>query len=64
MTFLSILFERTVANTEKETPEAPVFFVDLNLDQVIDAITAGFQEYDPNIDIGKLNQDLYSEYDK
>ena len=45
MTFLSILFERTVANTKKETPEAPVFFVDLNLDQVIDAITAGFQEY-------------------
>jgi DNA mismatch repair ATPase MutS len=45
MTFNSILFERTDDGTNKETLEAPVFFVDLNLDQVIDAITAGRQEY-------------------
>jgi len=45
MTFHSILFERTEDNIIKETLEAPVFFVDLNLDQVIDTITAGKQEY-------------------
>jgi len=45
MTFHSILFERTEDNLKKETLEAPIFFVDLNLDQVIDAITAGRREY-------------------
>jgi DNA mismatch repair ATPase MutS len=45
MTFHSILFERTEDSIKKETLEAPVFFVDLNLDQIIDAITAGRQEY-------------------
>jgi hypothetical protein len=45
VTFHSILFERTEDSTKKETPEEPVFFVDLNLDQIIDAITAGRQEY-------------------
>jgi len=45
MTFHSILFERTEDSIEKETLEAPVFFIDLNLDQIIDAITAGRQEY-------------------
>ncbi len=45
MDFHSILFERTEDSIEKETLEAPVFFVDLNLDQIIDAITAGRQEY-------------------
>jgi len=45
MTFHSILFERTEDSVKKETLEAPVFFVDLNLDQIIDAITAGRQEY-------------------
>ena len=45
MTFHSILFERTEDSIKKETLEAPVFFVDLNLDQIIDTITAGRQEY-------------------
>ncbi len=45
MTFHSILFETTDDSTQKETLEAPAFFVDLNLDQIIDAITAGKQEY-------------------
>jgi DNA mismatch repair protein MutS len=45
MTFHSILFEGTADGRAKETPEAPECFVDLNLDQVINAITAGRQEY-------------------
>jgi hypothetical protein len=46
MPFHSILFERTEDSIKKETPEAPAFFIDLNLDQIIDAVTAGRQEYD------------------
>jgi DNA mismatch repair protein MutS len=45
MVFHSILFERTADNIKTETFEAPVFFVDLNLEQIIDAIVAGKQEY-------------------
>ena len=45
MVFYSILFEKAEGGINKETPEAPVFFVDLNLDQVIDAITTGKEEY-------------------
>ena len=45
MTFHSILFEKTEDSVKKETLEAPVFFVDLNLDQIIDTITAGRQGY-------------------
>ena len=45
MSFHSILFERTEDGTNKETSEAPDFFVDLNLDQIIEAVTAGKQEY-------------------
>lgn len=42
MTF-SILFPST--EHKKETQQAPVFFIDLNLDQIVDAITAGKEEY-------------------
>ncbi|MBI4318369.1 MAG: DNA mismatch repair protein MutS [Chloroflexi bacterium] len=45
MTFHSILFEGTEDSIDGETLEEPVFFADLNLDQVIDAITVGRQEY-------------------
>jgi DNA mismatch repair protein MutS len=45
MIFHSILFKKTEANKQKETLEAPTFFVDLNLDQIIDAITASKKEY-------------------
>jgi DNA mismatch repair ATPase MutS len=44
MTFHSILSER--AGTATEIPDRPAFFVDLNLDQIIDSITADKQEYD------------------
>lgn len=43
--FQNILFERTEDRIGEEPLEAPSFFVDLNLDQVVDAITVGKQEY-------------------
>ena len=45
MPFHSILFENADAGTKRETPSAPGFFPDLNLDQVVDAVTAGREEY-------------------
>lgn len=45
MIFHSILYDKTEDIQKKETFEAPIFFGDLNLDQMIDAITAGKQEY-------------------
>jgi DNA mismatch repair protein MutS len=44
MSFHSILFE-AFEDRKEEAVEAPAFFVDLNLDQIIDAITAGKEEY-------------------
>ncbi len=44
MAFHSILFERPVGG-EIEAPEAPEFFRDLNLDQIVGSITAGRDEY-------------------
>ena len=45
MAFFSILFDDAPAKMARETQVMPDFFVDLNLDQVIDAITAGRKEY-------------------
>jgi len=45
MAFHSILNEGIKDGIQTETPEAPDFFTDLNLDQIIDAVTAGKQEY-------------------
>jgi hypothetical protein len=45
MTFQSILFYQNSPKRELEQA-APVFFADLHLDQVIDAITTGKEEYD------------------
>lgn len=41
----SVLF-RTAADASPETHELPAFFHDLNLDQVVAAITANWQDYD------------------
>jgi DNA mismatch repair protein MutS len=45
MTFKSILYEGGKDGSKTETHDAPAFFVDLNLDQVVDAVTAGREEY-------------------
>ena len=45
MTFHSILFESIDGRREGETVEAPAFFRDLNLDQIVQAITTGKEEY-------------------
>ena len=45
MAFESILFNRTNNTTKKESPEMPPFFVDLNLNQIIEAVTAGKNNY-------------------
>ncbi len=44
MNFHSILF-KTKDSIREEINKAPDFFVDLNLDQIIDTITNGRQEY-------------------
>jgi DNA mismatch repair protein MutS len=45
LAFQSILFDRPAAGSN-EAPEAPEFFRDLNLDQIVGSITAGRDEYD------------------
>jgi DNA mismatch repair protein MutS len=45
MAFQSILSRNAKDSTKTFSMKAPTFFGDLNLDQVVDAITAGKQEY-------------------
>jgi DNA mismatch repair protein MutS len=45
MVFQSILFEKTPTAALDDAPGEPGFFIDLNLDQIIDAITSGKAEY-------------------
>jgi DNA mismatch repair protein MutS len=45
MGFRSILFEGSHDRNREQAAEAPEFFQDLNLGQIVDAITAGRDEY-------------------
>ena len=45
MEFESILFERAEDRPSGTKPEVPGFFADLNLDQIVEAVTKGKQEY-------------------
>jgi len=73
MTFYSILFERPEEGDKREAPKAPTFLVDLNLDQIVNAITARRQEYDlkpffyislNNIDAIKYRQEIAQDLEK
>jgi len=44
--FHSVLFDGPDDGTKRESPEAPALLGDLNLDQIIDAITAEWKDYD------------------
>ena len=46
MTYYSILFAKPDDRPTNQTAQAPDFFMDLNLDQVITAVTASKQEYE------------------
>lgn len=46
MVFYSILFEGPEVDVSSKPPGEPTFFGDLNLDQIVDAITAEWKEYD------------------
>jgi DNA mismatch repair protein MutS len=44
--FPSVLFDRSQDRDVSHDTDAPEFFVDLNLDQIVEATTAGWPEYD------------------
>jgi len=46
MRFESILFEQPGAGSGVGGPEEPDFFADLNLDQVLESMTAGRERYE------------------
>lgn len=46
MRFHSILYPEQDESVGRETPEAPAYFHDLNLDRIVDAVTSGWREYD------------------
>jgi DNA mismatch repair protein MutS len=46
MLFHSILFEGHDDRSQQDSPDTPPFFADLNLDQIITAVTAGRDEYE------------------
>ncbi|MGH7990556.1 MAG: hypothetical protein ACREDS_10260, partial [Limisphaerales bacterium] len=45
ISFQSVLFETSTPRNFDDKLESPVFFHDLNLDQIVDAITLGREEY-------------------
>ncbi len=45
MPFQSILFDNPESGREINKQEAPDFFADLNLDQIVESITSGRDEY-------------------
>jgi DNA mismatch repair ATPase MutS len=62
MTFHSILFNNADDSRKAENILEPVFFGDLNLDQIIDAITASKQEYNLKSFFFKPLQDIETIY--
>ena len=48
MSFHSILFDSPADRVSAQHADVPGFFVDLNLDQIVDAITANWAEYNLN----------------
>jgi DNA mismatch repair protein MutS len=44
--FHSILFDRPTSGADGDQPKEPAFFADLNLDQVLESMTNGREEYD------------------
>jgi len=73
MIFQSILFEKPEDFLDKGILEAPDFFVDLNLDQIVDTIIVGREEYNlkpffysplPTIEAIKYRQEVMHELEE